>query len=104
MLTVRPYNAAEQDFLQPRDFSDGFPSTLIQPWGGEFEMNWIKALLPASTVRVTLLAGVPGACAADLSARQAAPIEYVRICDAICAGCFFIPVAAASRPWARWEL
>ncbi|HET6377215.1 MAG TPA: porin, partial [Methylocella sp.] len=29
--------------------------------------------------------------AADLPARQAAPIEYVRICDAYGAGFFYIP-------------
>ncbi len=54
-------------------------------------MNLIKALLPASAVSVTLLAGVPGARAADLPARQAAPVEYVRICDAYGAGFFLIP-------------
>ena len=34
---------------------------------------------------------VAGARAADLPARQAAPIEYVRICDAYGAGFFYIP-------------
>ncbi len=33
----------------------------------------------------------PGARAADLPVRQAAPIEYVRICDAYGAGFFYIP-------------
>ncbi len=34
---------------------------------------------------------VAGARAADLPARQAAPIEYVRICDAYGAGFFYVP-------------
>jgi hypothetical protein len=54
-------------------------------------MSFIKRLLPTSAVSVTLLTGVLGARAADLPVRQAAPIEYVRICDAYGAGFFFIP-------------
>jgi Porin subfamily len=42
----------------------------------------------ASFLGATVLAG---ARAADLPARQAAPIEYVRICDAYGAGFFYIP-------------
>ena len=50
-------------------------------------MSFIKRLLPA----LAGVAFVPGARAADLPARQAAPIEYVRICDAYGAGFFYIP-------------
>ncbi|MDQ6869692.1 MAG: porin [Pseudomonadota bacterium] len=54
-------------------------------------MRFIKRLLLASVASLTSAVGVPGARAADLPARQAAPIEYVRICDAYGAGFFFIP-------------
>ncbi|MBI1867474.1 MAG: porin [Methylocystis sp.] len=37
------------------------------------------------------LASVAAACAAELPSRQAAPIEYVRICDAYGDGFFYIP-------------
>ena len=54
-------------------------------------MSLIKRLLPALAASLISAVGVPGARAADLPARQAAPIEYVRICDAYGAGFFFIP-------------
>jgi Porin subfamily len=54
-------------------------------------MSFIKRLLLASVASLASVVGVPGAGAADLPARQAAPIEYVRICDAYGAGFFFIP-------------
>jgi hypothetical protein len=54
-------------------------------------MSFNKILLLASAASFASVAGVPGARAADLPARQAAPIEYVRICDAYGAGFFFIP-------------
>src|SRR6195256_4703304 len=56
---------------------------------GELDMKLFQGLLLAAA-----LAGVvpmAGARAADLPARQAAPIEYVRICDAYGAGFFYIP-------------
>ena len=54
-------------------------------------MTLLKGLLLGSAASVALIARVPGARAADLPALQAAPIEYVRICDAYGAGFFFIP-------------
>src|SRR5580704_14471884 len=56
----------------------------------ELDKKLFQGLLLASAA----LAGVvpvAGARAADLPARQAAPIEYVRICDAYGAGFFYIP-------------
>src|ERR1019366_6824850 len=54
-------------------------------------MKLLKGLLLCSAASLAGLASVPDAGAADLPARQAAPIEYVRICDAYGAGFFFIP-------------
>src|ERR1700732_2631190 len=57
---------------------------------GELDKKLFQGLLLAAAA----LAGVvpvAGAHAADLPARQAAPIEYVRICDASGAGFFYIP-------------
>ncbi len=51
-------------------------------------MKLIKGLLLGSAAA---LVSVVGAQAADLPTRQAAPIEYVRICDAYGAGFFYIP-------------
>ncbi len=51
-------------------------------------MKLLKGLLLGSAAA---LASVATAQAADLPVRQAAPIEYVRICDAYGAGFFFIP-------------
>lgn len=54
-------------------------------------MKIFKGLLLGSAAALTGVAGVSGAKAADLPARAAAPIEYVRICDAYGAGFFYIP-------------
>jgi hypothetical protein len=57
---------------------------------GDLDKKLFRGLLLAAAA----LAGVvpvAGARAADLPARQAAPIEYVRICDAYGAGFFYIP-------------
>ncbi len=54
-------------------------------------MKLFKGLLLGSAAALTGVAGVSGARAADLPARAAAPIEYVRICDAYGAGFFYIP-------------
>ncbi|MGH6863267.1 MAG: porin, partial [Methylocella sp.] len=54
-------------------------------------MKRFQGLLLVSAVGLAGVALVPGARAADLPARQAAPIEYVRICDAYGAGFFYIP-------------
>ena len=54
-------------------------------------MRFIRVVLLGSTAALSGIAFVPGARAADLPARQAAPIEYVRICDAYGAGFFYIP-------------
>ncbi|HUB65350.1 MAG TPA: porin, partial [Methylocella sp.] len=54
-------------------------------------MKLLKGLFLSSAAGVAGLAAVPAARAADLPAAQAAPIEYVRICDAYGAGFFFIP-------------
>lgn len=51
-------------------------------------MKLVKSLLLGSAA--ALVAGA-GALAADLPARRAAPVEYVRICDAYGAGFFVIP-------------
>jgi hypothetical protein len=51
-------------------------------------MKLLKGLLLGSAAA---LVSVAGAQAADLPERQAAPIEYVRICDAYGAGFFYIP-------------
>jgi len=48
-------------------------------------------VLLGSAATLTGIACVPGARAADLPERQAAPIEYVRICDAYGTGFFYIP-------------
>ncbi|MGH6843186.1 MAG: porin [Methylocella sp.] len=57
----------------------------------ELDMRLFQGLLLASAASLTGLTFVPSARAADLPARQAAPIEYVRICDAYGAGFFYIP-------------
>jgi hypothetical protein len=51
-------------------------------------MKMFKGLLMGSAAA---LVGVAGAQAADLPVTKAAPIEYVRICDAYGAGFFYIP-------------
>jgi hypothetical protein len=51
-------------------------------------MKLVKSLLLGSAA--ALVAGA-GAQAADLPARKAAPVEYVKVCDAYGAGFFFIP-------------
>ncbi|MGB6373121.1 MAG: porin [Methylocella sp.] len=53
-------------------------------------MKLSQGLLLASAALAGLVPA-PGARAAGLPARQAAPIEYVRICDAYGAGFFYIP-------------
>jgi hypothetical protein len=58
---------------------------------GELDMKLFKGLLLVLAVGLAGVAFVPSARAADLPARQAAPIEYVRICDAYGAGFFYIP-------------
>jgi len=54
-------------------------------------MKLFKGLLLGSAAALTGVAGVSGARAADLPAREAAPVEYVRVCDAYGAGFFYIP-------------
>ncbi|MDB5592716.1 porin [Enterovirga sp.] len=51
-------------------------------------MKLVKSLLLGSAAG---LCAVAGAQAADLPARRAAPVEYVRVCTAYGAGFFFIP-------------
>jgi len=51
-------------------------------------MKLVKSLLLGSTAALTAAAG---AQAADLPSRKAAPVEYVKICDAYGAGFFYIP-------------
>ncbi len=51
-------------------------------------MKLVKSLFLGSAA--ALVAGA-GAQAADLPARKAAPVEYVKVCDAYGAGFFFIP-------------
>jgi hypothetical protein len=58
-------------------------------WG--LDMKLFQGLLLVSAATLTGIAFAPRARAADLPARQAAPIEYVRICDAYGAGFFYIP-------------
>ena len=54
-------------------------------------MKLLKGLLLGSAACLTGTMLAPGARAADLPAAQAAPIEYVRVCDAYGAGFFYIP-------------
>lgn len=63
----------------------------MRPTLGGLDMKLSKVLLLVSAVGLAGASFVPGARAADLPARQAAPIEYVRICDAYGAGFFYIP-------------
>ena len=58
---------------------------------GGFEMKLLKGLLLGFMAALAGVVPLAGARAADLPARQAAPIEYVRICDAYGAGFFYIP-------------
>jgi hypothetical protein len=51
-------------------------------------MKLVKSLLLGSA---SVLMTVAGAQAADLPTRKAAPVEYVRVCDAYGAGFFYIP-------------
>jgi hypothetical protein len=51
-------------------------------------MKVVKSLLLGSAAGLLTVAG---AQAADLPTRKAAPVEYVRICDAYGAGFFYIP-------------
>ena len=51
-------------------------------------MKLVKSLLLGSAAGLTVVAG---AQAADLPAKKAAPIEYVRVCSAYGAGFFYIP-------------
>jgi hypothetical protein len=52
-------------------------------------MKLVKSLLLGSTAVV--LTAAAGAQAADLPSRKAAPVQYVKICDAYGAGFFYIP-------------
>jgi hypothetical protein len=45
-------------------------------------MRLFRVVLLGSAATLTGIVGAPGVRAADLPERQAAPIEYVRICDA----------------------
>jgi hypothetical protein len=56
-----------------------------------FDLKLFKELLLGSAAALAGVVPVAGARGADLPARQAAPIEYVRICDAYGAGVFYIP-------------
>src|SRR5665213_1238631 len=51
-------------------------------------MNFCKSLLLGSAASLVFAAG---AQAADLPSRKAAPVQYVKICDAYGAGFFYIP-------------
>ena len=51
-----------------------------------FDMTLLKGLLLGSAACLTGTMLAPSARAADLPAAQAAPIEYVRVCDAYGAG------------------
>ncbi|HEY8578745.1 MAG TPA: porin, partial [Beijerinckiaceae bacterium] len=51
-------------------------------------MTFTKSLLLGSAAALT---AAVGAQAADLPSRKAAPVEYVKVCDAYGAGFFFIP-------------
>jgi hypothetical protein len=55
------------------------------------DMKLLKGLLLGSAACLTGTMLASGARAADLPAAQAAPIEYVRVCDAYGAGFFYIP-------------
>src|SRR3984893_10472851 len=57
---------------------------------GELDTKLFQGLLLAAAALAGVVPGA-GVRAADLPARQAAPIEYVRICDAYGAGFFYIP-------------
>lgn len=59
-------------------------------WHGWLELI-SKGLTPAAFLASASLACADSVQAADLPARKAAPIEYVRICDAYGSGFFFIP-------------
>jgi hypothetical protein len=54
-------------------------------------MRHFKLVLLGSAAALTGIAFALGARAADLPQRQAAPIEYIRICDAYGASFFYIP-------------
>ena len=54
-------------------------------------MRHCKLVLLGSAAALTGIAFALGARAADLPQRQAAPIEYIRICDAYGASFFYIP-------------
>ncbi len=54
-------------------------------------MKLLKGLLLGSAASLAVAALAPAAGAADLPEHQAAPIEYVRICNAYGAGFFYIP-------------
>ena len=54
-------------------------------------MKLLKGLLLGLTASLAVAFLAPAARAADLPEHQAAPIEYVRICDAYGAGFFYIP-------------
>ncbi len=54
-------------------------------------MRVFRVVLLSSAATLTGITFATGARAADLPARQAAPIEYVRICDAYGTGFFYIP-------------
>ena len=51
-------------------------------------MKLVKSLLLGSAAGI---AAVASAQAADLPTRKAAPVEYVRVCDAFGAGFVYIP-------------
>ena len=51
-------------------------------------MKLVKSLLLGSAAG---LAAVAGAQAADLPARKAAPVEYVRVCSTYGVGFFYVP-------------
>jgi hypothetical protein len=51
----------------------------------------MKLMTGVLLVSAAALAGIADAQATDLPARESAPIEYVRICDAYGSGFFFIP-------------
>jgi hypothetical protein len=70
-------------------------------------MKLVKSLILGSTAGVLAVAG---AQAADLPSRKAAPVEYVRICDAFGTGYFYIPgtdtclrVGGRLRAEYRWQ-
>jgi Porin subfamily len=70
-------------------------------------MKLVKSLILGSTAGVLAVAG---AQAADLPSRKAAPVEYVRICDAFGTGYFYIPgtdsclrIGGRIRAEYRWQ-